>query len=138
MLESVFAELPAAARILCVGVGTGRELIHLAEKFPGWRFTVVEPSPAMLAVCRPRAAEEGITERCTFHEGYLDTLPPMDDHDGATCFLVSQFMLEQAARTAFFQQIRSRLKPDGILASADLAAEAGRTRMLRSCRFGNV
>jgi len=43
LLESVFAELPSEARILCVGVGTGKELIHLANRFPKWRFTAVQP-----------------------------------------------------------------------------------------------
>jgi len=123
LLESVFAELPEEARILSVGVGTGRELIHFAKKFPGWRFTAVEPSSAMLDLCRHRVEEAGMTARCEFHEGYLDSLPTEDLHDGATCFLVSQFMLETAARTAFFQQIRDRMKPDGILASADLSAD---------------
>jgi tRNA (cmo5U34)-methyltransferase len=46
-------------------------------------------------------------------------------HDAATCFLVSQFILEKEARSEFFQQIASRLKPDGILASSDLSAEVG-------------
>ncbi|MBX3010194.1 MAG: class I SAM-dependent methyltransferase [Caldilineaceae bacterium] len=123
LLEAIFAELPADARLLCVGVGTGNELLHLARRFPGWHFTAVEPSDGMLAVCRQRAEAAGIRARCTFHEGYLDTLPTEVRHDGATCFLVSQFMVDQAARTAFFQQIADRLKPHGLLASADLAAE---------------
>lgn len=46
-------------------------------------------------------------------------------YDAATCFLVSQFIVEQDARSAFFQQIANRLKPAGILASADLAAAVG-------------
>lgn len=36
LLESMFAELPAEARILCVGVGTGAELVHLAQMNPRW------------------------------------------------------------------------------------------------------
>jgi tRNA (cmo5U34)-methyltransferase len=127
LLESVFAELPADARILCVGVGTGNELLHLAKRFPGWRFTAVEPSGGMLAVCRHRAEEAGLRARCAFHEGYLDTLPTGMLHDGATCFLVSQFMIDRALRTAFFQQIAERLKPTGLLVSADLAAEVATT-----------
>lgn len=123
LLESVFAGLAPNARVLCVGVGTGKELIHLAAKFPGWSFTAVEPSAAMIDVCRYKAEETGISERCYFHEGYLDSLPINEPHDAATCFLVSQFILDQQARSAFFQQIADRLIPGSILASSDLSAE---------------
>ena len=58
-----------------------------------------------------------------FHQGYLDTLPEHELHDAATCFLVSQFLLEPAVRTGFFGQIAQRLKPGGLLASVDLAAD---------------
>ena len=125
ILESIFAALSENARILCVGVGTGAELAHLARQFPYWHFTVVEPSGAMLEICRQRANAEGFTSRCYFYEGYLDALPIRDMHDAATCFLVSQFMLDQDARSAFFQSIAQRLCPGGILASSDLASEVG-------------
>lgn len=125
LLESIFADLPADARILCVGAGTGAELAHLARTFPRWRFTAVDPSGAMLDVCRQRAEAEGYTSRCYFHEGYLDSLPTGDRHDGATCFLVSQFILAQDARTEFFRAIADRLQPGGVLASADLASDLG-------------
>lgn len=125
LLESIFTELPADARILCVGAGTGAELAHLARRSPHWRFTAVEPSGAMLDVCRHRAETEGFTSRCYFHEGYLDSLPIEDLHDAATCFLVSQFILEQEARSKFFRAIATKLRPGGILASSDLASEVG-------------
>ena len=125
LLESVFAELPSDARILCVGAGTGAEIGHLAAKFPGWRFTAVEPSGAMLDECRSRAQKEGFAERCDFHEGYLDSLQIADVYDGATCFLVSQFILDKADRRDFFRSIATRLKPGGFLASSDLSADAG-------------
>lgn len=122
LLESVFAELPSNARVLCVGLGTGAELFHLAKTFPRWSFTAVEPSGAMLELCRHRAKTEGFVSRCYFHEGYLESLPLMDRHDAATCFLVSQFILEQEARSEFFRAIANRLQPGGLLASSDLAA----------------
>ena len=63
LLDSLFAELPTDARILCVSVGTGTELAHLAAQNPGWRFTAVEPSAAMLDVCRQRAEQDGFAAR---------------------------------------------------------------------------
>jgi tRNA (cmo5U34)-methyltransferase len=123
LISAIFADLPDDARILCVGAGTGHELIYLAEKFPGWRFAVVEPSAPMLEVCRRKSAGQGITHRCEFHEGYVETLPASQAFDAATSLLVSQFILAPAARTEFFRAIAMRLRPGGFLASADLASD---------------
>ncbi|QTN21716.1 class I SAM-dependent methyltransferase [Rhizobacter sp. AJA081-3] len=123
LLGSVFATLPAQARILCVGAGTGAEIQHLALLFPGWSFTAVEPSPAMLSACRERAESNGYAQRCRFHEGYLDSLPTGEPFDAATCLLVSQFILDRPERAAFFRTIAERLRPGGLLASADLASD---------------
>jgi len=125
LLGSVFANLPADARVLCAGVGTGAELAHLARQFPRWTFTAVEPSGAMLEVCRQRAASEGFAARCHFHEGYVDSLPASDRYDAATSFLVSQFILERGARTDYFRSIAARMQPGGLLASSDLASAVG-------------
>lgn len=123
LLESVFAGLPTDARILCVGVGTGAEIAYLAQHFPHWHFTAVDPAGKMLDACRQRAEAEGFLARCDFHEGYVESLPTQAPYHGATCFLVSQFILDQTARIAFFQAIADRLHPGGILASSDLAAD---------------
>lgn len=127
LLDALFIDLPADARILCVGTGTGAEIAHLAERFPGWHFTALDPSGAMLEVCRQRAQRGGFLQRCDFHQGYLDTLTAGATYDGATCFLVSQFLLEPATRTDFFGLIAQRLKPGGLLANADLAADTQST-----------
>jgi len=123
LVESFFAALPADARILCVGAGTGAELAHLAGSHPGWRFTAVEPSGPMLEACRRRAEKDGFASRCRFHEGYLDSLPDAEPYNAATCFLVSQFILDERARSGFFREISRRLGPGGLLASSDLASD---------------
>ena len=123
LIRLVLSELPTDARILCVGVGTGLELIYLAQEFPQWQFTAVEPATAMLNTCRQKAEESGIESRCTWHEGYLDSLPASASFDAATCLLVSHFFMQPEERRKFFSQIASRLCPQGYLVSADLAAD---------------
>ncbi len=125
LINALLSELPDDARILCVGVGTGPELIDLAWRHPGWHFTAVEPSAPMLDVCRRKAEECGVASRCAFHVGYLDSLPATEPFDAATSLLVSQFILDRAARSNFFREIGERLRPGGWLVNADLAGDIG-------------
>lgn len=120
LVRLIQADLPDKARILCVGAGTGTELISLAQSFPKSHLTAVEPSSAMLDICRQKVEENGLTSRCTFHEGYLDTLPDSAPFDAATCLLVSQFLKDPQERSDLFSQIAGRLQPGGILISSDL------------------
>jgi len=123
LLHAVLSELPADARILCVGAGTGLELLSLAQAFPQWQFTAVEPAAPMLEICRQKAEESDIASRITFHEGYLDSLPPTDLFDAATCLFVSHFLLLQEDISRFFCQIASRLRPGGYFVNATLASD---------------
>jgi tRNA (cmo5U34)-methyltransferase len=123
VLDPLLDGLPADARVLCVGVGTGQEMAHLAQAFPRWHFTAVDPSGAMIDACRDRAQADGFAGRCHFHHGFLDTLPADAPYDVATCFLVSQFLVDRSARTQFFADIAARLSPNGLLASSDLASD---------------
>lgn len=119
---AVLADLPENAHILCVGAGTGAELLAFARRFPQWRFTAVDPAAAMLEICEKKAVEAGIRDRCEFHAGYLDSLPREGFH-AATSIPVSQFILDWDARRGFFEEIAGRLLPGGLLVSADLSAD---------------
>jgi hypothetical protein len=76
-----------------------------------------------LDVCRQRVEESGITSRCTFHEGYLDSLPASDSFDAATCLFVSHFIMQPEERCNFFSQIAQQLHPQGYLINADIASD---------------
>lgn len=121
LLGTVFASLPEEARLLCVGAGTGAEIAYLARRFPGWRFLALDPSKQMIAACRTRAQREGFADRCDFQASLIGALPARAAFDGATCFLVSQFLLDPTERAGFFAAIARRLRPDGMLAWTDLA-----------------
>lgn len=123
LMGNILAVLPADARILCVGVGTGTEISYLAAKYPGWHFTAVEPSRAMLRVCGEKMEQDGIADRCDFFEGYLEDLPATHSHDAATSLLVSHFILDENKRIAYYQAIAERLKPEGYFICADLAGD---------------
>lgn len=122
LTQMVMLDLPADARVLCVGAGTGAEIAFLAAQFPRWHFLALDPSKPMLDVCRAKAEELGFADRCSFHEGYLDTLESQEQYQAATSILASQFLLDKNERRDYFRQIAMRLAPNGLLVNADLSS----------------
>lgn len=119
LIQRIMERLPVDSRILVVGAGTGAELFFLAEKFPSFTFTVVEPSESMLAVLRHKAGLLGVESRLTIHQTFVEKTPP-SPHQAALSLLVSQFILEPPARREFFRAIADRTESGGLLITADL------------------
>jgi tRNA (cmo5U34)-methyltransferase len=101
-----------SASLLFVGLGTGAELLpYLRFDVPGWRFTGVDPSDAMLAVARKRLEDEGLLSRTHLHVGELSTLPPGAPFDGAQMMGVLHHVEGEEARLGLLQEVTRRLKP---------------------------
>ena len=101
----------ADASLLFVGLGTGAELVPYKNfDVPGWRFTGVDPSDAMLAVARERLAAEGLLPRAHLHVGELRSLPPGPAFDGGQMLGVLHHV-PAPDRLELLREVTRRLKP---------------------------
>ena len=119
LIKLVLESVPARARILCVGAGTGAEILSLATAFPGWSFVAVEPSLSMLNVCRERIRSAGLLERCEFVHGFAQDLPARADFDAVLAVLVAHFVRHDE-RLSFFKNLTDRLRVGGYLVNAEI------------------
>ncbi|KGT85985.1 methyltransferase [Erwinia typographi] len=122
LIAILLRDLRENARILCVGVGTGSEIIRLAQKHPGWHFTGVDPSPDMLAVCAGKLQLESLSNRCKLVEGYLGDVPASGDYDAVLCLLVTHF-IQDDQRMGIYQQINAQLVAGGRMIVAEIAGD---------------
>lgn len=120
LIRLVLKDLPAQARILCVGVGTGAEIFSLAQDHPGWSFTGIDPSAAMLDVCRARLEDAGLSDRCQLIHGYAGDAPAGETFDAALSILVAHFV-PRGERQNFYQSMTARLKPGGYLVNTEIS-----------------
>jgi tRNA (cmo5U34)-methyltransferase len=101
-----------SASLLYVGLGTGAELLPYRRfDVPGFSFTGVDPSEAMLAVARTRLEAEGLLERTHLHVGELHTLPAGPLFDGAQMMGVLHHVEGEEARLLLLREVARRMKP---------------------------
>ncbi|WP_435930089.1 class I SAM-dependent methyltransferase [Dryocola sp. BD613] len=122
LISLLVRDLPRDAQILCVGVGTGTEILRLAEAHPGWRFTGVDPSPDMLAVCTEKLAQRGVAARCDLIVGYINDVPPVAKFDAVLCLLVTHF-IQHPERQGIYQHMAQRLIDGGQLIVAEIGGD---------------
>lgn len=116
----VLKDLPEHARILCVGVGTGAEIISLAQAFPKSTFVALDPSQNMLDVCRERMKKIGLAERCEFIHGYVQDYDGPAEFDAVLSILVAHFV-KNDERLSFFKAMTERLRIGGYLVNAEIS-----------------
>ena len=116
----VLGDLPPRARILCVGAGTGAEILALANAHPEWSFVGVDPSAAMLDICRERLEQADVLSRCELVPGYINDLANDAEFDAVLSFLVAHFVRREE-RADFYWHIHHRLKPGGSFVSTEIS-----------------
>ncbi len=134
LIRLVLGDLPPRARILCVGVGTGAEILSLAEACPEWSFVGVDPSAEMLGVCRERLQRANLLDRCDLIHGFVHDAPKGEEFHAVLSVLVAHF-IERADRGAFYRNIYDRLRPGGYFVSTEICFDldsAGFPPMLKN------
>lgn len=120
LMGLVLKELPPRSRVLCVGAGTGAEIVSLSQTFPEWTFVALEPSLSMLNVCRERIKDLGAAERCEFVHGYIHDLPNRAEFDAVVSLLVGHF-IKRDDKLNFFRDMTARLRSGGYLIHAEIS-----------------
>jgi tRNA (cmo5U34)-methyltransferase len=134
LIRLMLRGLPHDARILCVGVGTGAEILSLAQEYPAWTFVGVDPSEHMLEVCREHTRDAGVYARCEFIHGYVHDVPDTEKFDAVLSILVGHFVRKEE-RQDFYGTMYSRLKEGGYLIDTEISYDlesGGFPSMLRN------
>ena len=118
----ILNKLPSDAKILCVGVGTGADIMDLAKINKKWRFTGIEPSASMLNGCKKKIEQEGLTDRCDFFQGYLSEFSSDQKYDAVLCFFVFHFIPKEE-RKKIYSDMHKHLKNGGQIVHAEISCD---------------
>ncbi|HET7096239.1 MAG TPA: class I SAM-dependent methyltransferase [Casimicrobiaceae bacterium] len=111
-LPEVVSVLEQGASVLDVGCGAGSVVLTIAKAFPKTTIVGIDSSEGSIEKAKASAVREGFSGQVTFFAGAVDDLNPVEKFDLVTiCDAVHDF----AAPVETLAQVRSRLKPDGVL-----------------------
>ena len=123
LVPGLIGRLEQGIRVLDVGCGRGRALLHLAERFPGSVFTGYELSDSALAQARDDAVSRRLPN-VSFERrdltGFGEIAEP-DQFDFITAF---DAIHDQATPQSVLDGIHRTLKPDGIFLMQDIRASS--------------
>ncbi len=116
-LENLLEQLPASPgeslRVLDAGGGTGELGLRLAER--GHALTLLDPSAAMLAIARDKAALSDVAERCRFLQAAVEALPDAlggERFDVVLCHNVLEYVDDPPT---VMRGLGATLRPGGLL-----------------------
>ncbi|MBI4847496.1 MAG: methyltransferase domain-containing protein [Nitrospirae bacterium] len=101
------------AQVLDVGGGTGLDAIPFAKQ--GYRVTLLDYSEEMIEEAKRSAKEEGVSDRITYHQGDINSIPtlfPNTRFDLILCHNVLQYV--EDINTAI-KTMSEALKPNGFV-----------------------
>lgn len=117
--------LPADARILVAGSGSGEELLRYARRGTGWSLAGVEPSADMNLLAAAKLKDADLAGRVTLLQGKLGEVMLGEGYDAVTSLLVMHFLPDDGAKAAYLKALAAALRPGGWLLLADLGGERG-------------
>lgn len=106
--------VPRNAHVLVLGAGGGLELSALAQAYPGWTFTGIDPSAEMLGLAERTLGP--LMSRVTLIEGLIDDAPE-GPFDAAVCLLTLHF-LDRDERIETIREVHRRLRADAPFVAA--------------------
>lgn len=123
LMQLILKDLPHNARILCVGVGTGADIIDLAKANQEWTFVGLDPAASMLKKCDEKLQFEGLGERCQLYHGYLGDYKETERFDAVLCLYVMHFIKDMNERAQMYRDMAKYTKAGGRLITAEICVD---------------